>query len=178
MCSAPDRRRPIVAQSLQLHCSSPESLTPLAQVLADVVKAGDVVLLYGPLGAGKTTFTQALARALEVGDEQYVSSPSFALLHEYQGRLPVAHMDLYRLADEEDVEAAGLLEYMGHAGVCIVEWPERLGGLVPESRLEILLEPVDLSSRRLFLTAHGEDWQQRLAMISTQLTALHPQALG
>lgn len=167
-----------MAQSLQLHCSSPEALAPLAQVLAELVKEGDVVLLYGPLGAGKTTFTQALARALEVGDEQYVSSPSFALLHEYQGRLPVAHMDLYRLADEEDIEAAGLLEYMGHAGVCIVEWPERLGGLIPENRLEIVLDPVDLNTRELLLTAHGEEWQRRLAMISARITKLHPQALG
>lgn len=168
----------MVTPSLQLTCSSPEALIPVAEVLAGLVKEGDVVLLHGPLGAGKTTFTQALARALEVGDEQYVSSPSFALLHEYRGRLPIAHMDLYRLTDEDEVEAAGLLDYLGHDGVCIVEWPERLGMFIPENRLDILLQPVDATTRRLLLSGHGQDWQQRLAMITTQLSGLNPQALG
>ncbi|WP_448871963.1 tRNA (adenosine(37)-N6)-threonylcarbamoyltransferase complex ATPase subunit type 1 TsaE [Desulfobulbus propionicus] len=168
----------MVTPSLQLTCSSPEALIPVAEVLAGLVKEGDVVLLHGPLGAGKTTFTQALARALEVGDEQYVSSPSFALLHEYRGRLPIAHMDLYRLTDEDEVEAAGLLDYLGHDGVCIVEWPERLGMFIPENRLDILLQPVDATTRRLLLSGHGQDWQQRLAMIITQLSGLNPQALG
>lgn len=168
----------MVTPSLQLTCSSPEALIPVAEVLAGLVKEGDVVLLHGPLGAGKTTFTQALARALDVGDEQYVSSPSFALLHEYRGRLPIAHMDLYRLTDEDEVEAAGLLDYLGHDGVCIVEWPERLGMFIPENRLDILLQPVDATTRRLLLSGHGQDWQQRLAMIITQLSGLNPQALG
>ncbi len=155
--------------ALLLVCPSPEDLQPLASALAEVLKSGDILLLYGPLGAGKTTFTQALARALAVGENQYVSSPSFALMHEYHGRLPIAHMDLYRLADEDDVEAAGLLDYFGGETVCIVEWPERLGELTPKCRLDITLEPIDHSLRQISLCPHGEDWHSRVARLRERL---------
>nr|WP_321468120.1 tRNA (adenosine(37)-N6)-threonylcarbamoyltransferase complex ATPase subunit type 1 TsaE [uncultured Desulfobulbus sp.] len=150
-------------------CPSPEDLYPLASALAGVLKSGDILLLYGPLGAGKTTFTQALARELAVGEDQYVSSPSFALMHEYHGRLPIAHMDLYRLADEDDVEAAGLLDYLGGEAVCIVEWPDRLGALTPKCRLDITLEPLGHSLRRISLCPHGDDWQSRVTRLREQL---------
>ena len=98
-----------------------------AKELAAQLQPGDVLLLYGSLGAGKTTLTQLLASFLGVGENEYVSSPSFSLVHEYQGRLPIYHMDLYRLGGEDDVEASGLLEYFDDQGVVVVEWPERLG---------------------------------------------------
>lgn len=139
-------------------------------MLAGMLHPGDVLLLFGPLGAGKTTFTQILARELGVGEEQYVSSPSFALMHEYRGRLPIAHMDLYRLAGEDDIEAAGLLDYLGQEALSIVEWPERLGDLTPQNRLDILIEPVDAMLRHLRLTPHGKDWQDRFAALRTHLT--------
>ncbi len=151
-------------------CPGPEHLQPLVSVLAPLLHSGDVLLLFGPLGAGKTTFTQALASALGVGDDQYVSSPSFALLHEYQGRLPIAHMDLYRLADEDDVEAAGLLDYLGQEALSIVEWPERLGELTPAGRLDIEIEPLEANLRRLRLSVHGERWQERFLQLRAQLT--------
>ena len=154
---------------LTLVCPGPDSLAPIADVLSKELKSGDVLLLYGPLGAGKTTLTQALARGLEVGEEQYVSSPSFALLHEYEGRLPIAHMDLYRLADEDDIEASGLAEYLEYDGVSIIEWPERLGDLMPESRLELVLEPIDAEIRHIGLRAQGEGWEKRLPALATQL---------
>lgn len=158
--------------SLLLSCPGPEHLEPLASVLAGVLQKGDVVLLYGPLGAGKTTLTQALARALGVGDDQYVASPSFALMHEYQGRLPIAHMDLYRLADEEDVEAAGLLDCFGQEAISIVEWPERLGQLTPSDRLDISLEPIESAVRQIRLTPHGADWQARFVQLCAQLVSV------
>jgi len=150
-------------------CPGPEHLQPLVSILASLLYPGDVLLLHGPLGAGKTTFTQALARELGVGDDQYVSSPSFALMHEYRGRLSIAHMDLYRLADEDDVEAAGLLDYLGQEAVTIVEWPERLGALTPNARLEIGIEPMDATHRRLRLMAYGALWQERFMQLRTQL---------
>lgn len=154
---------------IHLHCPDPEALEPLARALAAVVRPGDVLLLHGPLGAGKTTFTQVLARALGVGEDQYVSSPSFALLHEYQGLLPLAHMDLYRLADEEEVEEAGLFEALGEDRLCLIEWPQRLGSLTPAARLDLYLEPVAEGGRQLTLVPHGASWQQRLAEVAAQL---------
>ncbi len=164
--------------AVHLHCPSPEALEPLARALAAVVRGGDVLLLHGPLGAGKTTLTQVLARALGVGEDQYVSSPSFALLHEYQGRLPLAHMDLYRLADEEEVEEAGLFEALTEDRLCLIEWPQRLGSLTPAARLDLYLEPVAAGGRDVRLVAHGSDWQQRLAEVVAQLQPLTGQNPG
>lgn len=157
--------------SLAWTCFSPDRLVDLAGALAAEVAPGDVILLEGPLGAGKTTLTQYLARALGVGAEQYVASPSFALLHEYSGRLPVYHMDLYRLADEEEVEAAGLPEYLEQQGVAIVEWPDRLGTLVPAVRLaiHIQIEAEDQTRRRLVLEPWGTAWRLKLGRIAAAL---------
>lgn len=118
-------------------------------------------MLEGGLGAGKTTFVQLIATNLEIGDEQYVSSPSFSLLHEYSGTLQVFHMDLYRLTDEDDVEAAGLLEYLEHQGLCLIEWPERLGTAQPDNYLQIEMTIPDSEHRTLILTAYGPRWQKR-----------------
>jgi len=156
-------------RSLVLICRTPEELPLLADALAAVLGPGDVLLLAGELGAGKTTLTQALALALDVGPEQYVASPSFALVHEYHGRVPIFHMDLYRLAGEEEVEAAGLLDFFDQHGVCVVEWPDRLGSLTPDERLEIDIVPEIEPARRLVLTPRGASWQQRIEQVAARL---------
>ncbi len=84
-----------------------------------------MVVLEGTLGAGKTTFAQGIALGLGVSDD--VTSPTFALVHEYQGRLPLFHMDLYRLSSEEEFELIGGWEYFQRGGVCLIEWADRLG---------------------------------------------------
>jgi len=107
------------------HLSHSESDTlAIAAAFAATLRPGDVVALHGPLGAGKTLFSRGVARAL--GYEGPVSSPSYALVHEYEGRVPVYHMDLYRLAPGSDWEEIGLAHYLDGAGICLVEWPERL----------------------------------------------------
>lgn len=106
-----------------LSASEAETLAFAARFAARL-RPGDVVSLRGDLGAGKTHFARGVARAL--GVDGPVSSPSYALVHEYAGRLPVYHMDLYRLAPGADWEEIGLAHYLEGAGVCLVEWPERL----------------------------------------------------
>lgn len=155
--------------TIKVTCAAPEELTALAEALAEVLAPGDVVLLQGELGAGKTTLTQYLAVALGVGPEQYVASPSFALLHEYSGRIPMYHMDLYRLRDEEDVEDAGLLDYLEHQGVAIVEWPERLGTLTPADRLEVDIQVEPNGNRCLTFEPHGQPWRQKLTRVAKTL---------
>ncbi len=104
---------------------SPEETRALAQKLARDLGPGDLLLLYGDLGSGKTTFVQGLARGLGVPEEVYVVSPSFSLVNEYPGRVPLFHVDLYRLSPEE-VEDLGLHEMLSR-GVMVIEWSERLG---------------------------------------------------
>jgi len=134
--------------------------------LGALLRPGDVLLLFGGLGAGKTTLTQAIARGLAVPGEYYVSSPSFALLHEYPGRYPLYHMDCYRLAGEDDIEAAGLVDYLESSdGVCVVEWPERLGTLMPDDCLAITMTPGSGEERQFDIRAQGPGWQKRLADI-------------
>lgn len=110
---------------MSVHLSHSEADTlALATAFAATLRPGDVVALRGPLGAGKTLFSRGTARAL--GYEGPVSSPSYALVHEYDGRVPVYHMDLYRLAEGSDWEEIGLGHYLNGDGICLVEWPERL----------------------------------------------------
>ncbi len=138
----------------------------LGRQLGRIAQKGDVILLHGDLGVGKTTLTQFIAQGLEVPKDQYVSSPSFALMHDYPGRIPLFHMDCYRLAGEEDIEGAGLADYIGGPGLTIIEWPERLGSLQPEERLDLILKPINETSRTCLLQPHGESWSSRIAALS------------
>jgi tRNA threonylcarbamoyladenosine biosynthesis protein TsaE len=104
--------------------SSEEETLALAAEFAATLKPGDAVALRGTLGAGKTLFSRGVARAL--GYEGPVSSPSYALVHEYEAAVPVYNMDLYRLAPGADWEEIGLAHYLDGHGICLVEWPERL----------------------------------------------------
>ncbi|MCI5165179.1 MAG: tRNA (adenosine(37)-N6)-threonylcarbamoyltransferase complex ATPase subunit type 1 TsaE [Candidatus Electrothrix sp. GM3_4] len=138
----------------------------LGRQLGRIAQQGDIILLHGDLGVGKTTLTQFIAQGLEVPEDQYVSSPSFALMHEYPGRLPLFHMDCYRLAGEEDIEGAGLAEYIEGTGLTIIEWPDRLGSLQPEERLDLTLKAVDETTRICLLQPHGNSWSSRIATLS------------
>ena len=142
-----------------------EQTEAFGKILAEIAEPGDVITLAGPLGAGKTALTQAIARSLGVDPRIYVTSPTFSLMHEYQGRLPLYHMDLYRLAGEDEIEALGLAEYFYGSGLTVVEWPERLGNLMPPERLHIELAISGEASRTANLTGHGSLWQKKLADI-------------
>lgn len=95
-----------------------------ARALASCLSPGDLVILSGDLGAGKTFFTRALARALGVPRDEQVTSPTFTLVHELEGRVPIAHADVYRLRDEDDLLSLGLRERRGEGAVVVVEWGE------------------------------------------------------
>jgi tRNA threonylcarbamoyladenosine biosynthesis protein TsaE len=110
----------------------------LGERLAPVARAGDLIWLRGELGAGKTQLAKGFGAGLGVTDT--ISSPSFILMAEYTGRLPLFHVDLYRLADASDVVAGGLLDERQADGVTLIEWPERMGSVLPSARLDIMIE--------------------------------------
>lgn len=130
----------------------------LGAALAPVLETGEAICLSGPLGAGKSTLARALVRALTRPDEE-VPSPTFTLVQIYEGPgLKVAHFDLYRLANAEDVHELGLDEALDE-GAAVIEWPERLEGRLPADRLDIGIT-IEAEGRRVRLTPHGA-WEGR-----------------
>jgi tRNA threonylcarbamoyladenosine biosynthesis protein TsaE len=126
--------------------ASEEETAAVAERLARRLRPGDVVLLYGELGAGKTAFVRGLARGLGAADSE-VSSPTFTIIQEYAGRVPLYHVDLYRLEPAE-VEDLGLDELVSSDGIVAIEWAERWHGR-PEDALEVRLEHAGEDQRRL-----------------------------
>ncbi len=118
---------------MKVKTKGPEETRRLARDLASKISKGTTILLYGELGAGKTTFVQGLAEGLGVPEEVYVSSPTFSLINEYPGRQKLYHVDLYRLAPEE-VEDLGLPE-LASQGVMVIEWAERLPFSFPQEMI-------------------------------------------
>jgi tRNA threonylcarbamoyladenosine biosynthesis protein TsaE len=152
-----------------LELSSLEETRALGMVLGKIAEPADIITLEGPLGAGKTALTQAIGWGLGIDPKTYITSPTFSLLQEYQGRLPLYHMDLYRLAGEEDIENLGFVEYIYGEGLTVIEWPERLGTLMPSERLHVHLLITGETSRSAQLTTHGRQWQKKVADIVSRI---------
>lgn len=149
------------AAALDLTSTSPDATRAIASGLASVAEAGDVVCLWGELGAGKTVFAKGFGAGLGVSET--ISSPSFVLMGEYAGRLPLFHIDLYRLATAADAFDGGLLDDRQAAGVVVIEWPDRLGEDVPAERLDIRIDGGADEPRRLRLEAHGASHRRYVA---------------
>ena len=133
---------------------SPAETRALGARLARLLLPGDVLILEGDLGAGKSEFTRGIARGL--GIEGPVASPSFTILNVYdEGRIPLYHFDWYRLSGTDELYDMGLDEYLGGDGVAVVEWPSRCPEAVPEDHLLIRIIPVDETSREITLTPKG-----------------------
>lgn len=143
----------MVSFSWEVETIGEEATEALGERLAAWLQPGDVLALHGELGAGKTRLVRGLARGLGV-DEIMVASPSFTLLNEYEGRLPLVHLDCYRLADPEAVAELGLEDYYEGRGVLAIEWAERIPDL-PAAGLEITIDWLDEKRRRIRLTARG-----------------------
>jgi tRNA threonylcarbamoyl adenosine modification protein YjeE len=129
-------------------------LKAAAMAIGAAAQRGDVVALDGPLGAGKTVFAQSIARGLGVSPDVRITSPTFAIVHEYQGRLPLYHADLYRLRGPEALDEIGLFS-LGVEGLVVVEWPDRAGNLLPKGALWVTIERVASLRRRVHLRGEG-----------------------
>lgn len=133
----------------------------LAHRLGKYLGPGDVIALFGDIGAGKTTFTKGLAFAL--GVTRHVNSPTFTLIKEYKGSVPFYHMDLYRIEGDEDY--LELDEYFYGNGVSVIEWPELISGQLPEERLEITIQRNGEERRNFFFQPYGK----RMTLICEEL---------
>jgi tRNA threonylcarbamoyladenosine biosynthesis protein TsaE len=123
----------------------------LAASIAAAAEPGDLVCLWGELGAGKTQFAKGFGAGLGVAGT--ISSPTFILMSEYEGRLPLFHVDLYRLADGADALAGGIVDERQAAGVTLVEWPDRMADLLPARRLDVVIDGTGTEPRTITLRA-------------------------
>ena len=123
----------------------------LGQRLGALASAGDLICLWGDLGAGKTQLAKGIALGLGISDT--VNSPTFVLMSEYAGRLPLFHVDLYRLADAADALAGGVVDERQTDGVTVVEWPDRMGPVLPAARLDVRIDGTGDEPRRIELVA-------------------------
>ena len=118
--------------------NSREETANIAEKIAKDIKSGDIVCLNGDLGAGKTAFTSGFARGL--GYKGYVQSPTFALINEYRGDIMIYHFDVYRIDECDEMYDIGIDDYLFGDGVCIIEWAERISGLLPENVINVDIE--------------------------------------
>jgi tRNA threonylcarbamoyladenosine biosynthesis protein TsaE len=147
----------VVERTVCFDSSSAQSTQRLGERLGGVLRAGDVIGLSGPLGAGKTCLVQGIARGLGVDPAVPVTSPTFTLIGEYPGRLPLRHADFYRVESEQRLFEAGFDDLLDGCGVLIVEWFERFPDALPRERLEIAIElaPGGAGARRLLARGSG-----------------------
>ena len=140
-----------------------EATAAFGQRLGERLFPGAVVALIGPLGAGKTHLVRAIAAGLGLADRRAVSSPTFGLIHEYRGRLPIYHFDAYRLNSAAEFRDLGTHEYLEGAGVCLIEWADRVAACLAAERLEIHLAATGESTRRATVSAFGTQYEALLA---------------
>jgi tRNA threonylcarbamoyladenosine biosynthesis protein TsaE len=141
-------------EPLILHLTSPQETTELATRLAQHLQAKDFVGLLGQLGAGKTVFARGLAHGLDVDMTQF-SSPTYSLVHAYQGRIALQHWDWYRLRDDDDLLSTGYFDLLETPAALLVEWADRVPKAIPPDWLRLELRAVNSSHRVLTATAHG-----------------------
>ncbi|MCU0662220.1 MAG: tRNA (adenosine(37)-N6)-threonylcarbamoyltransferase complex ATPase subunit type 1 TsaE [Myxococcota bacterium] len=159
--------------SLRLFIADQARMAAFGEILASLLEPGDVIGLCGDLGAGKTFLSGAIAHGLGVPQEVPITSPTFVLIHEHtDGRLPVYHMDLYRLGDPSELYELGLWEYYDGAGVCLVEWCDRFEDLWPQRALVIAIGLGKDEER--FLELSGA---QRGAALCQALAQAHPELI-
>ncbi|MFO0808154.1 MAG: tRNA (adenosine(37)-N6)-threonylcarbamoyltransferase complex ATPase subunit type 1 TsaE [Gemmataceae bacterium] len=152
-------------EAITVECPDLAATAALGRRLAALLPSGVVVALVGPMGAGKTHFVRAIVEGLG-GDGRRVSSPTFALIHEYVARLPVYHFDTYRLPSEAAFADLGVQEYFDAGGVCLIEWADRVTGVLPDEYLRITIEPTGETSRRFEFEAVGPRYTSIVAGLS------------
>ncbi|MDO8567328.1 MAG: tRNA (adenosine(37)-N6)-threonylcarbamoyltransferase complex ATPase subunit type 1 TsaE [Dehalococcoidales bacterium] len=149
--------------------NSPLATFNMGKRLGKRLEAGSTIAMIGELGCGKTLMTRGIGAGLEV-PERRVNSPTFVLVNEYSGRLPVYHMDLYRLSNIEQGFEIGILDYLARAsgGVLIVEWAEKIAPLLPEERLQVEFQVLSARKREILFCASGDKFSSLLKELKSK----------
>lgn len=155
-------------KQIEFHARDVEQTDRLGAALAAVLCPGTTVALRGTLGAGKTRLVQAIAAGFDVPRAEVVS-PTYVLCHEYDGRLPLYHLDVYRLRDDDEFLELGPEEYFESSGITLIEWADRVVDCLPSERLEIDIQITGESQRRFEIAALGTSAEAMLAALQTQL---------
>ena len=149
----------------ELLLKTPAHTEQFGKLLGSLCLAGDVLCLKGELGAGKTTLTQSIAKGVGVDAGEYITSPTYAVFHQYNGRLKLYHMDFYRLNNSDDVLSMGLDEYFYLGGVTVIEWFQKALNIIPEDHLLLELECISEQSRRIRCSSDSGDWKKRIELL-------------
>ena len=140
---------------MRIVTNSAQETEQLGERLAAGLKGGQVLALFGPMGMGKTAFTRGLARGLGVSGE--VSSPTFALVHEHSGKIPLYHFDMFRVDSWDDLYSTGFFDYLESGGVLVIEWSENIEGALPEDAVRITISQGEGENQRGFQVEGLED---------------------
>jgi tRNA threonylcarbamoyladenosine biosynthesis protein TsaE len=158
--------------ALIIHSDSEAASLELGRHIGECLEAGDVLALWGELGAGKTLLTRGIARGLGISPDVRITSPTFTFINEYEGRLYLYHIDLYRVVDAAELNTIPWREVLFGSGVAVVEWPERLGQGLPDERFDIQLQITGDDTRTITISAHGVGNLARLKRWSHERQAI------
>ena len=153
----------------QISASSIDQTRRLGQTIGAVLHKRILLAMSGDLGSGKTTFVQGLAKGIGVPDDCYITSPTYTLINEYPGRLPLIHVDLYRISTADEIDDIGLLDIFREHGVTAIEWAEKITDDLPPERIDIVIHVAENETRQIELTAYGSEAQAVIVQIKQRL---------
>ena len=130
---------------MRILTQSPEETEKLGERVSAVLRGGEVLALFGPMGMGKTAFTRGIAKGL--GVKEGVSSPTFALVHEYAGRIPIYHFDMFRVTSWDDLYSTGFFDYLETEGILVIEWSENIENALPAGTITVSFEQTGENER-------------------------------
>ena len=148
-------------KAFKLISPTPQETERIGSLLGTMLIPGDVIALAGELGSGKTTLVRGLAQGMGFPPDE-VASPSFTLVNEYNGPLPLFHIDLYRLGDERELREIGYEEYISEAGVAVIEWADRVRNAIPHESLWITLRYQDAERREIEMQPQGDRYEKMI----------------
>lgn len=158
------------AEAGRYRCELPEDTERFGELVAECLEDGDVLILTGGLGAGKTCFTKGVSRGL--GDDHPVTSPTFALMAVHDGgRIPLFHFDLYRLEHAYELEDTGIFDVLGYEGACLLEWGEQFQDELTDEYLGVVIEKMASGGREVRLESHGDRADQLAQAIDAAVLA-------